>query len=261
MAEDGAKMIWRFGRFCSALVIVVGLTACTTINQTGKQNNACANNASCSQETTARSTPTPDCLARTLNITPKIVSDPTSAVRAHENEGVYELAVSGYAWAGIFIEPPVSGCAYNINFDATLYPDPSLTGPRTGYGYGFGACDTWSGTEPRGFEVQYSVYQDQNDKLWGSPGWIPLGYPNDLTPVSLSPDFNTHAWSLDVRDNTLNFTEDEGVSAGPFSLTNVDAKDYEASLLPANCNKAGVFLRVFNTKVIFSNFSANELAS
>jgi hypothetical protein len=105
------------------------------------------------------------------------------------------------------------------------------------------------------------MYQDQNDKLWGNPGWIPLGYPNDLTPVSLSPDFNTHAWSLDVRDNSLNFTEDEGISTGPFSLTNVGTKDYDSSLLPADCDNTGIFLRVFNTTVIFSNFSANELAS
>jgi hypothetical protein len=105
------------------------------------------------------------------------------------------------------------------------------------------------------------MYLDQYNNLFMNPGWIPLSYPNDLTPVKLSPDFKTHEWSLIVRDNTLNLTEDEGISIGPFPLMNVAAKKYDVTLLPANCDGTGAFLRVFNTTAIFSNFSANELAS
>lgn len=109
--------------------------------------------------------------------------------------------------------------------------------------------------------MQYSAYQDQNGKLLNSAGWIPLGYPNNLTPVKVPVDFNTHGWSINVRANELTFTEDEGISSGSFPLTNVNAKGYDATLLPATCNNTGVFMRVYNTKAVFSNFSANELAS
>jgi hypothetical protein len=85
--------------------------------------------------------------------------------------------------------------------------------------------------------------------------------PDDLTQVSLLPDFDTHLWSVSVTGGTLNFTEDEGPSKGPFQLTNAGAKNPSAKLLPASCGNAGVFLRVFNTRVIFSGFSANEFAS
>ena len=178
-------MTWRFAPFCGALIIILGLNACTTattINQTGKQNNACVNHSSCNQGPIAHP-PAFNCQARTLTITPKIVTQRSSAVSAQENSGTYELTVSGYDWAGVYIKLPVSGCGYDVSFNAMLYP--AATGPRTGYGYGFGACDTWSGTEPRGFEVQYSVYQDKNNEPWNNAGWIPLGYPNNLTSVNL----------------------------------------------------------------------------
>jgi hypothetical protein len=253
-------MTWRFASFCIALSTILGLNACgnTTINQTGKENNACANNSSCSQGTIKHPAP-PNCQARTLKIIPKIVTQNSNALSAQENTGTYELTVSGYFWAGLFIKLPISGCGYEVDFDATLYR--TLTGPQTGYGYGFGACDTWSGTEPRGFEIQYSTYTDQDNKLFNSAGWIPLGYPNNLTPINMPVDFNTHAWSISVRNNELTFTEDEGVSSRSFSLTNAEAKAHDETLLPATCNNTGIFLRVYNTKAVFSNFSTNELAS
>jgi hypothetical protein len=250
----------RFAPFCGVLVIISGLSACTTttINQSGKQNNACADHSACSQGP-IMSSAVPGCQARALTIAPEIVSQLPVAVNHQESAGAYELAVSGYSWAGVFIKLPASGCGFDVNFDARLYP--SATGPRTGYGFGFGACDTWSGTEPRGFEIQYSVYQDDNNKPWDSTGWIPLGYPNNLTPVNLPVDFNTHAWSISARGNELTFTEDEGVSSKSYSLTSSGAKDYDTALLPATCKNTGVFLRVYNTKVLFSDFSASELAS
>jgi hypothetical protein len=105
------------------------------------------------------------------------------------------------------------------------------------------------------------MYVDQRNKLWSNPGWVPLGYPNDLTRINLSPDFKTHVWSLEVRNNTLNFTEDEDTSIGPFSLTDKGARTYYTKLLPSSCTDTGVFLRVFNATAIFSDFSATELAS
>jgi hypothetical protein len=201
------------------------------------------------------------CQARTLNISPRVVASSSRVVSWSEDAGIYDLAVFGYQWAGIFIKLPISGCGYDISFDATLYAQPSITGPQTGYGYGFGACDTWSGTEPRGFEIQYSDFRDQDNKLWSSAGWIPLGYPNNLTLVNLPVDLTTHYWSISVRNNELTFTRDEGVSSASFPLTSAGAGNYDETLLPGSCNDTGVFLRVYNTRAIFSNFSASELAS
>jgi hypothetical protein len=190
-----------------------------------------------------------------------VVASSSRGISWNENAGTFDLTVSGYQWAGIYIKLPISSCGYDISFDATLFAQPSVTGPQTGYGYGFGACDTWSGAEPRGFEIQYSAFRDQYKKLWNSAGWIPLGYPNNLTPVDLPVDFITHDWSINVRSNKLTFTRDEGVSSMSFPLTNADARNYDETLLPGSCSNTGAFLRVYNTKAVFSNFSADELAS
>jgi hypothetical protein len=251
-------MAWRFALVLSALVITAASSACTNITQSGEQNNACTNHSLCNQGRT-KNPPAPNCQARALDIRPNIVTQRSSAINEQQNAGTYELSVNGYWWSGIFIKVPISDCGYDVNFNAMLYP--ATPGPGAGFGYGFGACDTWSGTEPRGFEVQYSAYQDQSGKLFNSAGWIPLGYPNNLTPVKVPVDFNSHAWSINVRANELTFTEDEGVSSESFPLTNANAKGYDTTLLPATCNNTGIFIRVYNAKAVFSNFSANELAS
>lgn len=253
--------IGQYGRLCSAFVVVLGLASCTTISQNGSHDSACANNSACSQGFIHSSSAARRCKARTLNISPRVVASSSHLINWSQKSGVYDLLVSGYQWAGIFIKLPVSGCGYNISFDATLYAQPSVTGPQTGYGYGFGACDTWSGREPRGFEIQYSDFRDQSNKLWSSAGWIPLGYPNNLTLLKLPVDFMTHAWSINIRNDKLAFTEDDGASSSSFPLTNAGAKTHDEALLPGNCKDTGVFLRVYNTRAIFSSFSADELAS
>lgn len=253
----------RIKRLLSAVFMLFSLTACTTttFNQVGQHNNICTYHSSCLQGIPAKLTV--KCANTKLHIVPLPVSAAKSDLHVREGDGIYELTVYGYTWAGIYFPLPVAGCPYDINFHATLYPAPLFKGAGAGYGFGlgFGACDTWLGTEPRGFEIQYSKFADQYGSLFNSTGWIPLGYPNNLTPVRLSSDTDTHAWSINVRDDKLYFTEDEGPSFGPFSLTNNNAKDKNTALLPADCAAAGSFLRVYNTTAVFSDFSANEFSS
>jgi hypothetical protein len=66
--------------------------------------------------------------------------------------------------------------------------------------------------------------------------------------VDVPADYSWHQWTLEVRDGKVRVTREFGVEVTSGSVSGVSG-------LPATCDKAGVFLRVFNGAAEFRNIS------
>ena len=149
-------------------------------------------------------------------------------------------------WAGIYLPLPAGQCDYRVEFDAQLLTPDHQMAAGEGWGYGIGPCDTWTGSWPNGFSLQYASYQGA-DSSQSNPGTFVDPDVNSGKPINISVDNVNHHWAVDVSDGRATFSMDYGgPTYGPYKLAGGNG-------LPADCHGRGVFLRVFNGEVLFSN--------
>ncbi|WP_280871985.1 hypothetical protein [Streptomyces sp. MJP52] len=129
-----------------------------------------------------------------------------------------------------------------------------------GWGYGLGACNSWTGSEAQGFNLQYAFVNESGASPNHSRQHLPEKNATDMPVGDVDSSSDTYVWTIRYQDeDTVTLTQNEGISLGPYPLTRGEGTS--RSPLPRDCRGKGVFLRVFNADVTFSDFSIEQLAA
>ncbi|MFJ8159138.1 hypothetical protein [Streptomyces sp. NPDC094468] len=207
--------------------------------------------------------PKVSCAAAMLPAIPEFKQqDATSDPITHMEEGdQYRISAAGYSRTGYFLPVSSQGCSYSVELTATLSRGLD-TSEGLGWGYGLGACNSWTGEGPQGFSLQYAFI---NDGGTINPNNSLNDYPdvNDLhaSAGTINSNGDTHVWRITFKGRNVTINEDAG-PVGTFNALRDAKSPYEyARSLPDDCNNKGVFLRVFNADVTFSNIKVEMLAT
>lgn len=77
------------------------------------------------------------------------------------------------------------------------------------------------------------------------------------TPVTdIDSEGDIHVWTIRYQDGSATLTQNEGIFLGPYPA--IRSQETEGLAVPGNCRNKGVFLRVFNADVTFSNISIEQ---
>jgi hypothetical protein len=208
--------------------------------------------------------PSEKCEAGTLSAAPEFRQQTTTVDKISHSEegGQYRITAAGYSVTGYMIPIRNLDCPYQVRVTATLLAGLK-TEPGWGWGYGLGACNSWTGQRAQGFSLQYAFF---NDNGTIQPNHSLNAYPdvNDLhaDPGEINSSGSTHVWNITVRDGKVWINEDAAPPLGPFAgVGNKSAKYAYEQALPKTCTNKGVFLRVFNADVIFTDIAAEGLST
>lgn len=208
--------------------------------------------------------PTPkDCAAGALPVNPQFYQQDTTVdkITSAEEGGRYSVRAEGYSRAGYMLPVNNQGCSYSVEVTVTLTQGLRTT-DTWGWGYGLGACNSWTEQRPQGFSLQYAFY---NSGGTISPNNTLNAYPdvNDLKASTGTINSNgaTHVWLITVDGSKVTINQDGGPVGTFNALKDPKSRDEYARSLPTNCDNKGVFLRVFNAEVTFSDIKIEVLAS
>jgi len=152
-----------------------------------------------------------------------------------------------YTWAGLFLKLPRGTCSYRLDLEARMIEPAREMSDNEGWGYGIGPCNVLANGRPFGYSLQHAMIR-LDGSVSGNSGTFRNPDVNDGKAIDLPADYGWHQWTFEIDAGQVRVTREFGVTvtSGPVS---------GGAGLPATCDDAGVFLRVFNGAAGFRNIS------
>jgi hypothetical protein len=120
-----------------------------------------------------------------------------------------------------------------------------------GWGYGIGPCNVLTNGRPFGYSLQHAMIK-LGGSVSGNSGTFRNPDVNDGTVINAPADYGWHQWTFEVDDGQVRVTREFGVAVTSGRVSG-------GAGLPATCDNAGVFLRVFNGAAGFRDISVTGL--
>ncbi len=158
---------------------------------------------------------------------------------------------NAYTWAGLFLDLPKGVCRYRVDLEARMVEPSRAMTDGEGWGYGLGPCNLLTNGRPFGYSLQHAMIRLDGVES-GNSGVFRNPSVNDGQSVGLPADYGWHQWTLKVDGDQVTITREFGVAVTGGRVSG-------ASGLPATCDDAGVFLRVFNGAAAFRDIGVTGL--
>lgn len=182
-----------------------------------------------------------------IKYTRSLFSSPAGATETSSGGTTTVRFDNQYTWAGLLLKLPRGTCSYRLDLEARMIEPARAMKDNEGWGYGIGPCNVLTNGRPFGYSLQHAMIK-VDGSVSGNSGTFRNPDVNDGTVIDAPADYGWHQWTFEVGAGTVRVTREFGVAvtSGPVS---------GRAGLPANCDNAGVFLRVFNGAAGFRNIS------
>jgi hypothetical protein len=181
----------------------------------------------------------------------RLFSSPAGATERTDGGTTLVRFDNRYTWAGLMLTLPRGTCRYRIDLEARMVEPSREMSDDEGWGYGIGPCNLLTGRHPFGYSLQHAMIK-QSGVVSGNSGAFRNPDVNDGTVVDVPADYGWHQWTFLVDGDTVTVTREFGIAVTTGRVSG-------ATGLPANCDRAGIFLRVFNGAAEFRDISVTAL--
>jgi hypothetical protein len=180
-----------------------------------------------------------------------LFSSPAGATESSSGATTTVRFDNQYTWAGLMLKLPRGTCSYRLDLEARMIEPAREMNDDEGWGYGIGPCNLLTNGRPFGYSLQHAMIKTDG-AVSGNSGTFRNPAVNAGKTIDVPADYGWHQWTFEVDAGQVRVTREFGVTvtSGPVS---------GGAGLPANCDNAGVFLRVFNGAAGFRDISFTGL--